>query len=141
MPNLTLRVGAAELAIVTPAGSVPADMHAAQSLRSIEIVLLGLGMCTVATLRHYFERKGLPIEGLILDLSAELDEPENLYDRLRVELALPGAIPDSLHPIITNVARTCRIHKTLSRANAITVAVLSPPSRTPTAARAGARGD
>lgn len=116
MPRLTLRAGRTDVSIVSTSGDVPVDARTAQTLRSVENVLLGLGQCTLATLRPFLERKGLPVEGLVLELSAELNEPENLYDRIRMDIRLSEAIPESLRPAIANVARSCRVHRTLSRA-------------------------
>lgn len=81
--------------------------------RSIELVLLGLGACTISTVAHYMRRKGLPQDNLAVELSADLDEKGNLYKNLTVLLRVDNQIPQEIRKVIVNVAKSCRIHRTL----------------------------
>ncbi|MDH5748130.1 MAG: OsmC family protein [Rhodospirillales bacterium] len=81
--------------------------------RSVEFLMAGLGACTYSTVSHYMKRKGLPLEGLSIELSADKAESENLYDRIQLKLTVSDEIPAKEKSIILNTAKTCRIHKTL----------------------------
>ncbi|MEK9661606.1 MAG: OsmC family protein, partial [Alphaproteobacteria bacterium] len=56
--------------------------------RSVDLLLLGLGSCTISTVNHYVRRKGLPIGEVAVEVSADLDDKRNCYENLRVELQL-----------------------------------------------------
>lgn len=81
--------------------------------RSVDLLLLGLGSCTISTISHYVRRKGLPIEDVAVEVTADLDESHNCYENLCVELQLGDAFTPEDCKTLVNVAKTCRIHKTL----------------------------
>ena len=81
--------------------------------RSIDLVLLGLGTCTISTVSHYMTRKGLPVDNLAVELSAEYDEKEGHYRDFAISLQVDESIPETMRKIIGSIAKTCRIHKTL----------------------------
>lgn len=98
--------------------------------RSIDLVLLGLGVCTISTVAHYLHRKGLPQDNLAIELSADFDEKGNLYKNLAVTLRVDDQIPQEIRKVIVSVAKTCRIHRTLASCPhvAIELAGLTPTS-------------
>ena len=91
--------------------------------RSVDLLLLGLGSCTISTVNHYVRRKNLPIEQVAVEVSADLNESLNCYENIRVALILGDAFTDTDRKTLANVARTCRIHKTLASNPQIEVAV------------------
>lgn len=91
--------------------------------RSVDLLLLGLGSCTISTVNHYVRRKNLPIEQVAVEVSADLNETLNCYENIRVALVLGDAFADTDRKTLANVARTCRIHKTLVSNPQIEVAV------------------
>lgn len=91
--------------------------------RSIDLVLLGLGTCTISTVSHYMERKGLPVHNLAVALSAEYDEKEGHYKDFVISLEVDESIPAATRKIIGSIAKTCRIHKTLDARPEIAVDV------------------
>ena len=91
--------------------------------RSVDLLLLGLGSCTISTVNHYVRRKGLPIEEVAVEVSADLDEKRNCYENIRVELQLGESFSADDRKTLANVARTCRIHKTLVSTSDIAVEI------------------
>ena len=91
--------------------------------RSIDLVLLGLGTCTISTVAHYLERKGLSSRTLAVELSADFDEKQGCYRDFTVQLKIDDALPAELHKTLAAVAKTCRIHKTLASAPQVSVKV------------------
>lgn len=81
--------------------------------RSIDLVLLGLGTCTISTVASFMERKQWPTDALAVELSAEFDEKAGHYKDFSVALHVGEAVLPDMRKVLLNVAKTCRIHKTL----------------------------
>lgn len=96
--------------------------------RSVDLLLFGLGACTISTVAHYMGRKGLPLDNLTVELSAELDEKQNFYNGLTVKLQLDERIPPETREIILGIAKNCRIHRTLEHAPHISLVLAEPVS-------------
>jgi uncharacterized OsmC-like protein len=94
--------------------------------RSIDLVLLGLGTCTISTVAHYMQRKGLTEDNLAVELSADLDEKGNLYKNLTVTLRVDDQIPQEIRKVILSVAKNCRIHRTLESSPHVTIELAEP---------------
>lgn len=94
--------------------------------RSIDLMLLGLGACTISTVAHYMRRKGLTQDNLAVELSADLDEEGNLYKNLTVILRIDDQIPQEIRKVIVNVAKNCRIHRTLENRPHVAVELAEP---------------
>jgi uncharacterized OsmC-like protein len=106
------------------------DRTGDRASRSIDLVLLGLGACTISTVAHYLGRKGLPQDNLGVELSADLDEEGNFYKNLAITLRVDDRIPQEVRKVIVAIAKNCRIHRTLERSPhvAIELAELSGAS-------------
>lgn len=96
--------------------------------RSVDLLLFGLGACTISTVAHYMGRKGLPLDNLTVELSADLDEKQNFYDGLSVKLQVDERIPPETREIILGIAKNCRIHRTLERSPHISLVLAEPVS-------------
>lgn len=94
--------------------------------RSIDLVLLGLGTCTISTVSHYMSRKGLPVDNLAVELFAEFDEKEGHYKDFSIALQVDDEIPAATRKIIAGIAKTCRIHRTLDARPQITIEINQP---------------
>lgn len=89
--------------------------------RSVDFILFGLGACTISTVAHYMSRKGLPLDGLAIELSADVDEQENFYKGMTIKLQVDDRISAETRLTILGVAKNCRIHRTLERKPHITL--------------------
>lgn len=92
-----------------------------RSPRSIDLVLLGLGACTISTVGHYLNRKGLPPDSVEVELSADFEEKEGIYKNLKVLLKVDDRIPPEIRKVVAGIARNCRIHRTLEAAPHISI--------------------
>ena len=105
---------------------VSIDRNEGGSPRSIDLVMLGLGACTVATVQHYLKRKGMSVDGLGVQVSSELDKATNAYGDFKITLTVDDRFTEAERNVILAVANTCRIHKTLKSAPRIDVLLTSP---------------
>ncbi len=97
--------------------------------RSIDLVLRGLGSCTISTVAQFMERKAMPVDSLAVELSAEFDESAGCYKDFSVILHVDESITPDMRKALLAVARSCRIHKTLDARPHIAVEVTpSTPS-------------
>lgn len=94
--------------------------------RSVDLLLFGLGACTISTVAHYMSRKSLPLDNLAVELSADLDEKDNFYSGLTVKLQVDDRIPPETRTIILSIAKNCRIHRTLERSPHISLELAVP---------------
>lgn len=95
--------------------SIAIDRGEKHAPRSVDLLLFSLGACTISTVAHYMQRKGLPQTNLAVELSANLDESENVYGGLKVILHFDDGIPEETRKVIRGIAKNCRIHRTLER--------------------------
>ena len=103
--------------------SIQIERTQTRSPRSIDLVLLGLGSCTISTVAHYLKRKGLPPDAVDVELAAEFDEQSGAYRDFSVKLHIAEGVPEETRKIIAGIAKTCRIHRTLESASHITVGI------------------
>lgn len=139
MAKVVLRRSDREGFYVGTAGDFKLDIERTEnrSPKSIDLVLMGLGTCTIATLAHYLRRKQLPPDSVSIELSAEYDEKTNMYKDFSVVLHVADEIPPETRKVIAGIARNCRVHRTLESAPQISIK-LAEDIETPDAAPTGA---
>lgn len=115
MPKIRFEAGTAESTFRGAADGfqVVVDRGEIGKPRSVDLLLLSLGSCTISTVSHYVRRKGLPIGQIVVEVAADLNDARNCYENIRVTLLLGDAFSLSDRKTLANVAKTCRIHKTL----------------------------
>lgn len=125
MAKVTVRKSDVEGFYVGTAGDfrVNIDKTEKKSLRSIDFVLLGLGACTIGTVGHYLQRKGLPSDCVDVELSADFDQQANVYKDFIVTLHIANEISAEIRKTIANIAKTCRVHRTLASGPQISVVI------------------
>jgi putative redox protein len=105
---------------------VAIDRGEVSSPRSIELVMLGLGACTVATVQHYMNRKGMPVSSLGVEVTSELDAATNSYGDFKISLSVGDEFTEAERQILLGIAKSCRIHKTLTSDLEIDIALAAP---------------
>lgn len=105
------------------------DRGEVSSPRSIELVMLGLGACTVATVQHYVNRKEISVTDLGAEVTAELDEATNTYSGFKISLALGEGLTEAEKKIILGIAKSCRIHKTLTSDLDVDISLREPTEK------------
>ena len=117
MSNVIIKRSESENQYIARVGdfSITIERGETKAPRSVDLLLCGLGACTISTVAHYMQRKGLTTENLAIELSAHLDEKENAYDTLKVILHFDETVPEQARSVIRSIAKNCRIHRTLER--------------------------
>jgi putative redox protein len=73
-----------------------------------------LGACKALTLALYAKQRGLPLEGLDVQLSRDDSQERQGIYRLNVELSLHGALDDAQRQQLLRVADKCPVHKLMT---------------------------
>lgn len=88
-----------------------------------ELLLMSLGACTAMTLRLYADRKGLPLEHVIVRLRhakvhaedcANCETKSALIDRIERGIELVGALDAAQRTRLLQIAEMCPVHRTLT---------------------------
>ena len=90
-----------------------------------ELLLASLAACAGYYAAQYLKARGLPGEGLAVDVTAEKALQPARLASFRVVVTVPGVEPRHQTGILRSVA-TCLIHKTLLRAPQIDIVVDTP---------------
>lgn len=87
-----------------------------------DYLLMGLGACTVMTLKMYANRKGWPLEDVYLELRHDkrhdedcinCDEPTSKIDTIEKELIIKGDLTQEQLDKLLDISKKCPVHRTL----------------------------
>lgn len=87
-----------------------------------DLLVAGLGACTVMTLRMYADRKQLPLEAAVVRLRHEkihardcqdCETRDGYIDRIEREIELTGALTGEQRQRMMEIADKCPVHRTL----------------------------
>ncbi len=88
-----------------------------------ELLLMSLGACTAMTLRLYANRKGLPLEHVVVRLRhakvhaedcADCETKPALIDRIERSIELVGPLDAAQRNRLLQIAEMCPVHRTLT---------------------------
>lgn len=107
--------------------AVALDRDSGHGMSSVEFLLMSLGSCVIGTLKKYLSSHDIDLGHIVVESSAELVEKTNAYDNLDIRITCSEPLTDRLSKTIYNVAKTCRIHRTLDGGPNIAVTVTGGP--------------
>jgi putative redox protein len=86
-----------------------------------------LAACKALTTLWYAQRKQLPLDDIRVTVERDDSEERRGTYRLRVLLALGGALSDAQRQELLNVAARCPLHKLMTQATTEVSTELAPP--------------
>ena len=87
-----------------------------------------LGACKAMTVLWYANRKQIPLEDIQVSVDRDDSEERHGTYRLRVTLALGGALSDAQRQELLNVAAKCPVHKLMTQVTTEIVTELASPA-------------
>ncbi|HET8864336.1 MAG TPA: OsmC family protein [Gracilimonas sp.] len=87
-----------------------------------DYLLMGLGSCTLMTVKMYAERKGWKLDDLYLELRhnqrhaddcAQCEDPKSKIDHIEKELIIKGDLSQEQLDKLLEISKKCPVHKTL----------------------------
>jgi putative redox protein len=107
-----------------------------------DYLLVALGTCTSMTVRLYADRKGWPLERIVVRLRhgkvhaqdcAECETREGRLDLIEREVELVGPLDEAQRTRLLDIAQRCPVHRTLASEIVIRTQLSSPgsPARLP----------
>lgn len=87
-----------------------------------DYLLMGLGSCTLMTVKMYANRKGWELDDLYLELRhdkrhdedcANCDNPKSKIDVIEKELIIKGSLSEEQLDKLLDISKKCPVHRTL----------------------------
>lgn len=87
-----------------------------------DYLLMGLGSCTLMTVKMYAERKGWELQDLYLELRhhkqhhedcAHCEDPKSKIDMIEKELIVKGNLSTEQRDKLLEISKKCPVHRTL----------------------------
>ena len=82
-----------------------------KGLAPFEFVFTGLGACTSMTIKMYADRKGWPLEGVVVEVSGDKHEGAFVLQR---KIKLVGELSEEQRVRLLDIANKCPVHKMLT---------------------------
>jgi uncharacterized OsmC-like protein/fermentation-respiration switch protein FrsA (DUF1100 family) len=111
-------VGAFQVRVVTPTSRFLADEPVSvgglgSGPSPYDLLSAGLGACTAMTSRLYAERKGWPLEQVVVEVG-HTAKTANEPDRFLRKIAFRGALDEEQRQRLMEIADRCPVHRTLT---------------------------
>jgi putative redox protein len=118
----TVHVGDHSFAIDEPAGNGGEGL----GLTPHDVYDSALGACKAMTVLWYANRKQIPVEDIRVTVDRDDSAERQGVYRLRVTLALTGALSDAQRQELLKVAEKCPVHKLMTVATTEVATELAP---------------
>jgi putative redox protein len=91
-----------------------------------ELLLASLGTCAAFYASAYLRKKGLPREGVEVQVTAEKAGPPARLDGFRIEVKIPLVLSEEQRAGVDVAVHHCLIHNTLQHTPSIQIEVQTP---------------
>lgn len=106
------RTGSKQMSVQIGSTTIEVDRSEGnREIRSVDFLLAALGSCTLATLSHYMQRKGMESE-IKINVTSTREEGQDHYGSIAV-LVDVGEVDERTKMVLKSIGKTCTIHKTL----------------------------
>lgn len=95
--------------------------QADDGLRSVELLLAGLGSCMLGTMLAFAENVGVPVDAVRIELTPTIADGPERVSRIDMRLRVEGDIDPKRLASLQRVAQHCKVHSTLDRRPELTL--------------------
>lgn len=92
----------------------------------IELLGASLASCIAYYVHHFFHTRGLPADGIRVEVSQTSARDPHRVESFSVTVFLPADIPDRYLPLIHRVIDACPAHNTLAMGATVAVRIAAP---------------
>jgi putative redox protein len=92
----------------------------------LELLSAALGTCVALYAHQFCASRGIPHEGLRVEVRTESAGSPKRIGRFDVRVILPDVVPEHYRPAIERAVRTCPVHNTLMHTPVIDVEIVEP---------------
>jgi putative redox protein len=122
----------------------PLGVGADEGPTPIELLGASLGACVALYVQQFCETRGLPYEGMTVEVQQLGARNPGRIGKFEVQVRLPEALPAQYGEMLERVARNCPAHNTLAHGAEVEVRVEAPmeaPMEAPVEAAVEGRAD
>jgi uncharacterized OsmC-like protein len=91
-----------------------------------ELISVALGSCIALYVHQFCEARGLPHEGMRVEVMPLHATSPNRIAQLEVTLRLPQELPSHAMEMLERVVRSCPVHNTLAHGASVSVTIAPP---------------
>lgn len=91
------------------------------AITPLEMVPAALGTCVALYAHQFCLARGIPAEGLVVEVSYETAPSPKRISRLDLAVRLPAGFPDTYRAAIERAVRACPVHNTLAHGPAMVI--------------------
>jgi len=104
----------------------PAGVGADAGPMPLELLGASLGTCVALYVQQFCEARGLPYEGMRVELDQVGAQNPGRIAQYTVRVLLPAALPPQYAEMLERVARSCPAHNTLVHGTDVVVEIQAP---------------
>ncbi len=78
-----------------------------------DLFIASLGTCAGFYVNQFCRDRGIPTDGLKLQIFTEKNPGKKIIDRVRIEIQLPPTFPDKYKKAVVKASETCTVKKQL----------------------------
>lgn len=120
--KFSIRIRSHELIVDQPVAAGGCDSAPAP----LELLGASLGSCIAYYVHHFFHARGLPADGLTVEVTEKRAKNPYRIESFSVKLQLPADVPEKYMPLLERVVETCPAHATLMAGAKMDVEFLAP---------------